>query len=310
VFDDLAVHSGLSAQRIDEDTLVLDGSGIFIYASGYSKGESCSCNFEIWTTTVPRVEEVRAQMLRLVRDTRLRDEMFVIDWQYRHARGGLMSVSFEEMADPMPLDKAYPSLVLGVGAFVERYLNATETVLILQGPPGTGKTRLVRAVQAAISKRKQDSAQVIYTADQRALHDDEIFVDFVTGKHVAFVIEDAHHLLKARTSGNVALHRFLSIADGVVRAQGRKVIFTTNLPNLSDLDDALLRPGPCFAAARIRLLDRDEAAQLANKLCEGDEPLRMAAMKQLEAIESKDVSVAHVYRACDKTQARVEKDDE
>jgi hypothetical protein len=88
VFDDLAVHSGLSAQRIDEDTLVLDGSGIFIYASGYSKGEYCSCNFEIWTTTVPRVEEVRAQMLRLVGDTRLRDEMFVIDWQYRHARGG------------------------------------------------------------------------------------------------------------------------------------------------------------------------------------------------------------------------------
>jgi len=42
---------------------------------------------------------------------------------------------------------------------------------------------------------------------------------------------------------NVDLHRFLAIADGVVRAQGRKIIFTTNLPSVGDIDDALVRPG-------------------------------------------------------------------
>ena len=36
-------------------------------------------------------------------------------------------------------------------------------------PPGTGKTRLVRAILAASSARKADSAQVLYTADMRAL---------------------------------------------------------------------------------------------------------------------------------------------
>jgi hypothetical protein len=91
---------------------------------------------------------------------------------------------------------------------------------------------LVRAILPAISARKADSAHVLYTADMRALENDEIFVDFITGNHDAFVIEDADHLLMARSNGNVDLHRFLAVADGVVRAQGRKIIFTTNLPNI------------------------------------------------------------------------------
>jgi hypothetical protein len=45
--------------------------------------------------------------------------------------------------------------------------------------------------------------QVLYTADMRALENDEIFVDFITGNHDAFVIEDADHLLMARSNGNV-----------------------------------------------------------------------------------------------------------
>jgi hypothetical protein len=45
---------------------------------------------------------------------------------------------------------------------------------------------------------------------------------FSASTHDAFVIEDADHLLRARTDGNHDLHRFLAVADGVVRAHGRK----------------------------------------------------------------------------------------
>ena len=105
-----------------------------------------------------------------------------------------------------------------------------------------------------MSARKADSAKVLYTADKRALESDEIFVEFITGSHDAFVIEDADHLLMARANGNVDLHRFLAVADGGVRAQGRKIIFTTNLPNIGDIDEALVRPGRCFATVRTRAL--------------------------------------------------------
>ena len=33
-------------------------------------------------------------------------------------------------------------------------------------------------------------------------------------------------MLLSRASGNEHLHRFLAIADGVVRAQGRKIVFS------------------------------------------------------------------------------------
>jgi plasmid stabilization system protein ParE len=37
------------------------------------------------------------------------------------------------------------------------------------------------------------------------------------------------------------LHRFLAVADGVVRAQGRKIIFTTNLPTTYEAIDKDVR---------------------------------------------------------------------
>jgi hypothetical protein len=138
----------------------------------------------------------------------------------------------------------------------------------------------------------------MYTADKRALANDEIFVDFITGSHDAFVIEDADHLLKARTSGNFELHRFLGVADGVVRAQNRKVIFTTNLPNINDIDDALLRPGRCYAVKNLRSMEFTEAARLAERLCEGDAGRLARAQQAMDALGGKSRSVAQVYRAC------------
>jgi hypothetical protein len=298
VFDDLALQMNCAAQRIDEGALLLDAPGTFIYAGGYTKGDYVSCWFRVWTDSLARSEEIRQRILRVVGDQRLRDQMFVVDWNFCNSRGHLISTTFDEIADEMLLDEAYPSLGKPIAEFVEHFLDARETVLILQGPPGTGKTRLVRAVLAAMSRRKGDSAKVMYTADKRALENDEIFVDFITGSHDAFVIEDADHLLKARTSGNFELHRFLGVADGVVRAQNRKVIFTTNLPNINDIDDALLRPGRCYAVKNLRSMEFAEAARLAARLCEGDSGRLARAQAAMEAMGGKSRSVAQVYRAC------------
>jgi len=111
----------------------------------------------------------------------------------------------------------------------------------------------------------------------------------------AFVIEDADHLLKPRVDGNEHLHRFLTIADGVVRSQGRKIIFSTNLPNVGDLDDALIRPGRCFARIHVRALSSAEARTLAEEIAAGDaEKLDRAA---LAVEEGRKCSLAEIYRA-------------
>jgi ATP-dependent 26S proteasome regulatory subunit len=137
----------------------------------------------------------------------------------------------------------------------------------------------------------------MYTADKRALENDEIFVDFITGSHDAFVIEDADHMLLARSNGNHDLHRFLAIADGVVRAQGRKIIFTTNLPNIGDIDDALRRPGRCFAIVHTRQLHLSEAERLIARLSSGNDQVAQAAYARITSQGGRTASVSDVYRA-------------
>lgn len=266
LFDDLALRSGLASQRFDAGSLLLDGPGAFATLHGRPKAQYTSCTFTFWTDTPERARRLEESLMEIVGERRMRQETFTMDWRFSGGHGYTTGASFEELADPALLDEAYPTLGQPVAQFIERYLAARETILILQGPPGTGKTRLVRAILAAISRRKGASAEVLYTADRHALESDRIFLQFITGEHDAFVIEDADHILTSRSSGNEHVHRFLAVADGVVRAQGRKILFTTNLPNVHDIDDALLRPGRCFGNVRTRALNRAEAASLAGRL--------------------------------------------
>jgi hypothetical protein len=300
LFDDLALHTDLVAQRLDGTSLLLDGPDVFVSASGRRKIDYGSCTFEIWAENLARLNAVRAMLLSIVGEQLVRREMFTIDWHFCSGQMGLSSASFDEIADPAPYDEAYPTLSEPVAAFIARYLATRETVLILQGPPGTGKTRLVRAILAAMSARKADSAKVLYTADKRALENDEIFVEFITGSHDAFVIEDADHLLMARANGNADLHRFLAVADGVVRAQGRKIIFTTNLPNVGDIDAALVRPGRCFATVRTRALERSEAQSLLDRLNGSQALLNPHAIANALPAGVRSVTLAELYRMVDK----------
>jgi hypothetical protein len=299
LFDDIGMRSGLDAHRMEEGHVLLEGPGVFASAWGVWKKSYSTFIAHVWADSPARAEEVRDILLKIVGDRRIERQMFVINWQFTVRDGSLSSASFEEMPDEPLLDEAYPSLGESVSSFMRRYLDARETVLVLQGTPGTGKTRLVRAILGEISRRKGESAQVMYTADRRALENDEIFVEFITGSHDAFVIEDADHLLMARSNGNIDLHRFLAVADGVVRAQGRKIIFTTNLPNLGDIDEALLRPGRCFASVCTRALKRDEAERLILRLCEGDTMRAAHALEKAFPEGSRSISLASVFRACE-----------
>jgi len=111
-------------------------------------------------------------------------------------------------------------------------------------PPGAVLSRGVRTWEVRVGN---GYIRTIENPMDRATHDAEIVRSWLSP-------EDADHVLKPRADGNEHLHRFLTIADGVVRAQGRKIIFSTNLPNVGDLDDALIRPGRCYARLNIRTL--------------------------------------------------------
>lgn len=297
LFDDVALKLGWAAQRLGSGTMILDAPGLFVSAYGGHKAEYCSCAFGIWAESRKHAEDARKAILDLVGNARVREPMFSIDWHFLTSKGELQNAAIEEMADDVLHNEAYPDLQGGVGGFIHRYLEADETVLVLQGPPGTGKTRLIRAILGEMSRRKGGEAQALYTGDKKTLESDEIFVKFITGWDDAFVVEDADHLLKPRAEGNEHLHRFLAIADGVIRAQGRKIIFSTNLPNVGDLDDALVRPGRCFARFFARELTGVEAQKLLNVLCAGDGQRTAGSWRALAERGLNSFSLAEIYKS-------------
>lgn len=269
LFDRLALELGMRAHRLGSAELVLSGDDALVSAVASRKEDYCSCTFDIWAASVERADDLRRAIEGLAGDTILHDAMFTIDWHFLTSKGELQSAHIEEKADDVLLDIAYPEIPGGIDAFVRDYLAANEAILVIQGPPGTGKTRLIRRILGAMTGRKGQAARALYTCDTKAAESDEIFVKFITGWDDAVVVEDADHLLKPRSQGNEHLHRFLTIADGVVRSQGRKIVFSTNLPNIRDLDDALIRPGRCFARLNCRELTLPEARQVAIALWPG-----------------------------------------
>jgi len=87
----------------------------------------------------------------------------------------------------------------------------------------------------------------------------------------------------------------------VVRAQSRKIIFSTNLPNIGDLDDALIRPGRCFARLTIRELDVSETRNLLAKLG-AEQPRRASSvMAALSSGAQNTYSLAEIYQAFART---------
>ena len=297
LLDAIALDPAWRVERLHAEAALIDTNGLFVTAYGSRKADYCSCVFYIWAADVARAEEAKERLLAKAASTRITEPMFTIEWTFLTSGGGLESADIEELANDVLRDRAYPEITGGVRSFIARYLDAAETVLVLQGPPGTGKTRLIRAILGEMSRRKDEPAQALYTGDMRALASDEIFARFITGRHDAFVVEDADHLLKPRTDGNEHLHRFLTIADGVVRSQGRKIIFSTNLPNVGDLDDALIRPGRCFARIHVRTLTSAETHALADEIAAGDTEKLTRASVTLASEGGRKHSLAEIYRA-------------
>jgi len=295
LLDAIALDPAWRAERLGAESMLLDGEGLFVAGYSSRKVDYCSCLFSIWAADLARAEAAKARILAKAGPTRITEPMFSIDWNFLTSEGGLEGASIEEMANDVLRDGAYPEIKGGVRDFIARYLDAPETVLVLQGPPGTGKTRLIRAILGEMSRRKGEQAECLYTGDMKALASDEIFVKFITGTHDAFVVEDADHLLKPRADGNEHLHRFLTIADGVVRSQGRKIIFSTNLPNVGDLDEALIRPGRCFARLHVRALTCAEAQALAAEIAAGDAEKLGRASLALALEEGRKRSLAEIY---------------
>ena len=182
----------------------------------------------------------------------------IIDWVYSNDGA---SVEIPLRPDKSPVDEMYPWLGdETLAEYYDRFMESDASILLLIGPPGTGKTTFIRG----LLQHANQSAMVSY--DANILSKDYVFASFVEGKMGLMVIEDADNFLSSRSEGNDMMHKFLNVGDGLVTTKNKKLIFSTNLPSIRDVDSALIRPGRCFDIITFSNLNKEQAQKLATRV--------------------------------------------
>lgn len=186
----------------------------------------------------------------------------LIEWVYS-ANGHSISVPLNYRP---AIRAAYPWIKGDLDEYIDNYLNSNASVLILIGPPGLGKTTLIKN----IIHRSGGDAKVAY--DEKVMNDDGLFAGFIDDDSRFLIMEDADAFLQSRQEGNTMMHKFLNVSDGLISAADKKLIFSTNLPNRTDIDEALMRPGRCFDVLQFRPLTVDEAQAVIDESGAGSIP--------------------------------------
>jgi hypothetical protein len=181
-----------------------------------------------------------------------------IEWVYS-SQGHSASIPLNKSR--LPVKEMYPFLKdETLEEFYDRFMESNSNILLLIGPPGTGKTTFIRGLLS----HTNSSAYVTY--DPTILEKDHMFAEFIGSDSSIMVLEDSDNFLKPRNDGNTMMAKFLNLGDGLVTTKGKKLIFSTNLPSIRDIDEALTRPGRCFGILDFSGLSHDEAVALHKKL--------------------------------------------
>lgn len=160
------------------------------------------------------------------------------------------------------INKFYPYMSHTPAKLWEEFEKSNSNILLLIGPPGTGKSNFITQMLAARGWEKRT-----YLADQDSVLQRPDLVDYIRGLDdgSVMVTEDSDKMVEKRTNGNSMMSALLNATSGIA-STNVKLIISTNLASLKDVDEALIREGRTFKILKFRLLDLDEALELRRSM--------------------------------------------
>jgi hypothetical protein len=276
---DLFVNIGY---KVISDSLLYNEHNL-IYTQFYNK----SCNIRIHgdKSNFDEIENlILSKFNKWVDNNKSR-----IKWYFLNECGGIEYLKSDLEEKNPPFTEMYPFLNgESLHDYYERYNNSSASILLLQGPPGTGKTTFIRGLLQHLKK------SALLTYDDALLKSDNFLNIFIKDVSINFLVfEDADAYLASRESGNKVIHKFLNAGDGLISRSNKKIIFTTNLQSITDIDSALTRPGRCHDILQFRSLTTDETIKVTN-ICK----------TEIELPE-KEYTIAEIFNTQTNTEKKV-----
>lgn len=186
----------------------------------------------------------------------------LVRWYVPTQHGGLKDFNFQLKKDWDVQQSHYPWIKTELKSYYDSFAASRAQIIVLYGAPGTGKTTFIRDMICELNMNS------IISYDLKVITSDMTFVKYLSDKNFdAIIIEDADELLTAeRGEYNKIISKILNVSDGLIKLPKKKLILTTNLKKLDDLDPAIIRPGRCFDVLEFREFVKSEYMTVAEEM--------------------------------------------
>lgn len=228
-------------------------------------------DFVIFYTNIHSTSDNLISIVNTILDKLFKEHIVYLDttniqWHFLK-QNQLQKIEVDEPLHEHIFDSFYPSLTSSISLtqFIENYIDNKASVLLLYGPPGTGKTTLIRHICS------HAQGTVYYTNDSKVMEHSDFFMNFLTDSDSQFlVLEDIDIHLESREKGNSFMYQLLGTADGFIRNRNKKIIISSNIHDVSNVDSALLRDGRCWGQFKINLLNQEQSYNVLRDLNKTD----------------------------------------
>lgn len=146
-----------------------------------------------------------------------------------------------------------------------QFLNDRESGLaVIHGAAGTGKTYYIKNLISSLDK------QFILVTNAIAAHmaEPEFIAFMMENKDSIFILEDCEQILMAREENRFggAISNILNMSDGLMSDIFNIKFICTFNTDISNIDEALLRPGRCFVNYEFKTLSKEKSTKLLESL--------------------------------------------